>query len=146
MGEQAKHTPEEILEAARSEVFAFGRCCDLYQDGFGAFHCSECGQKTFAMLEGVQNVLGDGSERKQGHSESICLALLRGKALETAAERDALKAELAKERNLRRELANVMNELMDYPQIMDCHGGCFRCGPCKARAALAKARELEEKS
>lgn len=77
-----EHTTEQILAAARSEAFAFGRCCDLYQDGFGQFHCTECGQRTFAMLRGVQKVLGNGTEQGMAHDEATASALIRRAAPE----------------------------------------------------------------
>lgn len=77
-----EHTTEQILAAARSEAFAFGRCCDLYQDGFGQFHCTECGQRTFAMLRGVQKVLGNGTEQGMAHDEAAASSLIRRAAPE----------------------------------------------------------------
>ena len=78
--ESAKHTPEQQLNAARSAAFAFGRCCDLYQDGFGTFHCHRCGQATFEMLRQVQEVLGNGSESAMDHEETVAVALKRNAA------------------------------------------------------------------
>ena len=48
----------KLLEAVKVAASMFGRCCDLYQDGFGTFHCHKCGQATFAMLSEVQKLLG----------------------------------------------------------------------------------------
>lgn len=73
----AQHTAEQKLAAAHSEAFAFGRCCDLYQDGLGTFHCHSCGQATFAMLQGVQDILKDGSETTMDHEEATRAALIR---------------------------------------------------------------------
>lgn len=83
--ETAKHTPAQILIAVRTEAFAFGRCCDLYQDKFGTFHCHQCGQRTFSMLQGVQKILGDGSQVKMDHDESVRSALIRSAAPELLA-------------------------------------------------------------
>jgi len=55
---EQKHTPEELLELVRAEATKFGRCCDLSQDGLGQFADFECTQRTFAMMKGVQSVLG----------------------------------------------------------------------------------------
>ena len=147
MSENKEHTAEEILAAARFEAFAFGRCCDLYQDGFGTFHCHECGQKTFAMLQGVQGVLGDGTEQKQGHSESICLALLRGKALKTAAERDALievNDYLVQACEKICEVTDAVDmALMDASEFKDKAYTTFQSIEL-ARFALAKHNEMEK--
>jgi hypothetical protein len=42
----------------RAEATKFGRCCDLYQDGFGTFADHECQQRTFSMLRSVQTLFG----------------------------------------------------------------------------------------
>ena len=81
-------------EAARAEAFAYGRCCDLYQDSLGQFHCHDCGQRTFAMLQGVQRILGDGTEVAMSHEESVRVALIRKTAPETITRLEAEKAEL----------------------------------------------------
>lgn len=77
-----QHTAEQVLAAVKSEATAFGRCCDCYQDGFGTFCCHDCGQRTMAMLNGVQRVLGvhtkDGSPvEKMEQAEAIKAALMR---------------------------------------------------------------------
>ena len=82
------------LEAARAEAFAYGRCCDLYQDSLGQFHCHDCGQQTFAMLQAVQAILGDGTEVAMSHEESVRIALIRKTAPETIKHLEAEKAEL----------------------------------------------------
>ena len=58
MATMTKQTAEQTLEAVRAEAFAYGRCCEMYQENIGGFHCHACGQATFAMLHGVQNLLG----------------------------------------------------------------------------------------
>ena len=52
------------IDAVRKAASRWPRCCDLWQDGLGGMHCSECAQKTFAMLREIQDILGinkDGS-------------------------------------------------------------------------------------
>ncbi len=51
-------TDSEILELVRIEATKFGRCCDIPQDGLGINAHSECTQRTYAMMKGVQRVLG----------------------------------------------------------------------------------------
>jgi hypothetical protein len=106
-----QHTPEieqltRQLTAARAEAFAYGRCCDLYQDAFGQFHCKDCGQKTFAMLRAVQEILSDGTEPTINHEESLQLALIRKAAPETARQRDELQAALTRLAGIASLLAN----------------------------------------
>lgn len=86
--EAAQRRSGQQLAAARAAAFAFGRCCDLYQDGLGQFHCHACGQATFAMLVEVQKVLGDGSESAMNHEESVRAALIRNAAPNMKAELD----------------------------------------------------------
>ena len=43
-----------VAEAAKK----WPRCCDLWQDSMGGMHCTECGQKTFAMMREIQILLG----------------------------------------------------------------------------------------
>ena len=95
MTETVTHTPEQVLAAVKAEAFAFGRCCDLYQDGLGTFHCHDCGQRTFAMLRGVQELLGDPAPLS--HEEAVRQALIRRaapgllEACERTKEADDLK-------------------------------------------------------
>ena len=87
MAEQG-HTPETLLAAIKSEAFAYGRCCDLYQDSLGTFHCHDCGQATFAMLRGVQALLGDAPT--MSHEEATQAALIRRAAPDLLAATKAL--------------------------------------------------------
>lgn len=88
---------EQILAAVKSEATAFGRCCECYQDGLGGFCCHECGQKTMAMLSGVQRVLGvhgkDGTPvPAMDREESIRAALVRRAAPDLLAALELLLA------------------------------------------------------
>lgn len=85
---------EALVAAARAEAFAYGRCCDLYQDSLGQFHCQDCGQRTFAMLQAVQLVLRVGTEVTMNHEEVVRVALLRKTAPETITRLKAEKVEL----------------------------------------------------
>ena len=42
----------------REAATKWPRCCDLWQDSLGEMHCTECAQKTFAMMRAVQGILG----------------------------------------------------------------------------------------
>lgn len=86
--EAAKETAE-LLAAVKSEAFAYGRCCSLYQDSMGGFHCHLCGQRTFAMLEGVQALLGIGKP-EMDHAEAVKVAMLRQAAPEMLEKLEAI--------------------------------------------------------
>lgn len=51
----------------------FPRCCDLWQDGLGGMHCTECAQKTFAMMREIQKILGVGKDGKPAKSRATVL-------------------------------------------------------------------------
>ena len=53
-----KIVAEYKLEQIRKAATRWPRCCDLWQDGLGGMHCTECAQKTFAMLKDIQIILG----------------------------------------------------------------------------------------
>jgi len=46
------------LEAIREAATKWPRCCDQWQDGLGGMHCKNCSQKTFAMFDEIQRILG----------------------------------------------------------------------------------------
>ncbi len=53
------------LVALREAATKWPRCCDLWQDGLGGMHCTECAQKTFAMMREIQKILGVGKGCEQ---------------------------------------------------------------------------------
>ncbi len=77
---ESKHTPEQLLELIKVAATQFGRCCDLYQDGLGGFHCHQCGQATFRMLQDVQELIGPTTEVT--HEESVRRATTQNAAPE----------------------------------------------------------------
>jgi len=55
-------TEADVLRARLAKLTAaatrYPRCCDLWQDSLGGMHCTECAQKTFAMLRQIQDLIG----------------------------------------------------------------------------------------
>lgn len=86
-----KHTPsdKQLLAAVEDAATEFGRCCDMYQDSMGGFHCTDCAQKTFVMLQSVQSILGRGkgigATPLMDHKTAYAVAVRRGKSLDMLA-------------------------------------------------------------
>lgn len=118
---EGKYTTEQMLEAVRAEASAYGR-------GLGGFHCPACGQKTFRMLWGVQQVLGIskglGATSEDEHKEATRLAILRNAAPELV---EALRFVVSCEAN--QDIQAAKDRLFDLaPDIRH-----------KVKVALAKA-------
>lgn len=111
-----------------------GRCCDLYQDSLGGFHCHECGQVTFAIVGELQGLFGiskSGSPLSpEEHTER------RNAAIKRNSEREHLK-------EINAELLEAIEPLIDIAesyamQTYDRHG-VTRKKIEAAKAAIAKA-------
>jgi hypothetical protein len=48
----------KLVDGLRAAATRWPRCCDLWQDSLGGMHCTECAQKTFAMMREIQELLG----------------------------------------------------------------------------------------
>ena len=81
---ESKHTP--TLDEVKGILTRYGRCCALYQDGLGQFHCHECGQVTFSIVSELQNLFGiakDGNPlNEKEHQERIKAQLKRNHAVD----------------------------------------------------------------
>lgn len=64
---RALETSNELLsklDRIRQAATRWPRCCDRWQDGIGGMHCTDCAQKTFAMMAAIQSILGIGKDGK----------------------------------------------------------------------------------
>ena len=52
----------EKVRAIEKAATKWERCCDLWQDSMGGRACTECEQKTFAMMREVQAIIGVGKD------------------------------------------------------------------------------------
>ncbi len=118
---------ETLLGLVRAEATKFGRCCDLYQDGFGTFADHECQQRTFAMLRSVQQVLGVDKEGAPLTKKEVAEA--RSRAILNAAAPALLAA-----------LEEVMEALRVNAPGTPLNNHRFDSVGIKAYAAIAKAR------
>lgn len=136
-------TAAELLDLVRHEATKFGRCCDLYQDGFGTFADHECQQRTFAMLRGVQQVLGVAKDGSPLSADEVAAARARahlGNAAPKlrAALRELLEAERLLTDHENSDLTTDEQEQFDATQIYER----MAIAREEARAALAEAEGL----
>lgn len=47
-----------LLDMVIQAATRYPRCCDLWQDDLGGMHCRDCSQKTFAMMNDIQRLIG----------------------------------------------------------------------------------------
>ncbi|MDR3439849.1 hypothetical protein [Telmatospirillum sp.] len=121
------NNPRQLLDLIRNAATQYGRCCDLYQDSFGQFHCHEDGQRTFAMLRDVQALLGFNKGLGETTEEDRMEA--RKRAILNKAAPDLLEA-----------LEGVLGMAANFIEIHEMKNASKDPDIVKARAAIAKAK------
>ena len=133
-----KHTPEQVLAAVRAAATQYGRCCGQYQDSLGGFHCHDCGQRTYAMLQSVQAILGVSEESTMSHEEAMASAILRRAAPDLLG---ASRAALAYDDAIR-ACGNDPERMATYhTAVGESLDALYDAWITKARAAVAEATE-----